>query len=134
MPDMVKEPTGRVVNAASAAETSMSARGSDERDHSNGKADRTRRNSRSSTTEPLVDSDLTVVGVFIFVVSSRFIFISVVNQMEASLVGSIGKCTSLALCTPDGERIVAAGGSGHGSVRVVSGNEPVRKLANHSCI
>jgi hypothetical protein len=45
--------------------------------------------------------------------------------MEPKLLGSISKCTALALCTPDGERIVAAGGSGPGSVRVVSGSEPV---------
>jgi hypothetical protein len=45
--------------------------------------------------------------------------------MEAHLLGSISKSTALALCTPDGDCIVAAGGSGPGSVRVVSGVEPV---------
>jgi hypothetical protein len=49
--------------------------------------------------------------------------------MEPKLLGSISKCTALALCTPDGERIVAAGGSGPGSVRVVSGSEPVSALS-----
>ena len=47
---------------------------------------------------------------------------------EARCVGEVTRCSAVAMCSPDGHRVVTAGGSGPGSIRVVSGDEPFRVI------